>query len=68
MSAPSIKQVAAVALASIERILSRWLPGGKQNGHEYQAINPTRTDSKLGSFSINCNTGAWSDFATDDTR
>ncbi len=66
MSAPNIKQVAAAALASIERILSRWLPGGKQNGHEYQAINPTRTDSKLGSFSINCNTGAWSDFATGD--
>lgn len=66
MSAPNIKQVAVAALASIERILSRWLPGGKQNGHEYQAINPTRTDSKLGSFSINCNTGAWSDFATDD--
>lgn len=66
MSAPNIKQVAVAALASIERILSHWLPGGKQNGHEYQAINPTRTDSKLGSFSINCNTGAWSDFATDD--
>lgn len=66
MSAPSIKQVAAAALASIERILARWLPDGKMHGHEYQAINPTRTDSKLGSFSINCNTGAWSDFATDD--
>lgn len=66
MSAPSIKQVAAAALSSIERILSSWLPGGKQNGHEYQAINPTRADSKLGSFSINCNTGAWSDFATGD--
>lgn len=66
MSAPSIKQVAAASLVSIERILSSWLPGGKQHGHEYQAINPTRTDSKLGSFSINCNTGAWSDFATGD--
>jgi hypothetical protein len=66
MSAPSIKQVAAAALSSIERVLSSWLPDGKQNGHEYQAINPTRSDSKLGSFSINCNTGAWSDFATDD--
>lgn len=66
MSAPSIKQVAAASLSSIERILSNWLPGGKQHGHEYQAINPTRTDSKLGSFSINCNTGAWSDFATGD--
>lgn len=66
MSAPSIKQVAAASLVSIERILSSWLPGGKQHGHEYQAINPTRSDSKMGSFSINCNTGAWSDFATGD--
>lgn len=66
MTAPNIKHVAAAALVNIERILSRWLPGGKMHGHEYQAINPTRTDSKLGSFSINCNTGAWSDFATGD--
>ena len=66
MSAPNIKQVAAAALASIERILSRWLPDGKQRGHEYVVCNPTRSDSKLGSFSINCNTGAWADFASDD--
>ena len=66
MSAPNIKQVAAAALSSIDAVLNRWLPGGKRNGHEYQAINPTRPDSKLGSFSINCNTGAWADFASDD--
>lgn len=66
MSAPNIKQVAASALSSIERILLSWLPGGKQNGHEYQAINPTRTDSKLGSFSVNLSTGAWADFADGD--
>lgn len=66
MSAEHIKRVAAAALPSIERILALWLPNGKRNGHEYQAINPTRSDGKLGSFSINCNTGAWSDFATGD--
>jgi len=66
MSAPNIKQVAAAALSSIERILSQWLPDGKRNGHEYVARNPTRSDSKLGSFSINLNTGAWADFASDD--
>ena len=63
-----IKQVAAAALSSIEGILSCWLPGGKKHGHEYQAINPTRTDSKLGSFSINLNTGAWADFADDSAK
>src|SRR3989338_8288918 len=66
MSAPNIKQVAAAALSNIERVLSSWLPDGKRNGHEYVARNPTRADSKLGSFSINLNTGAWSDFATKD--
>ncbi|MBI3480339.1 MAG: DUF927 domain-containing protein [Nitrosomonadales bacterium] len=63
MSAPNIKQVAAAALASIERILSRWLPDGKRHRHEYVVRNPTRSDGKIGSFSINCNTGAWADFA-----
>lgn len=64
--AANIKQVAAAALSSIERVLSRWLPGGKRHGHEYQAINPMRSDSKPGSFSINLNSGAWADFASDD--
>lgn len=62
------KRINAAALASIERILSRWLPDGKTHGQEYQAINPTRSDSKLGSFSINLNTGAWADFADDTAK
>jgi hypothetical protein len=66
MSIPNIKQVAATALSNIERILSQWLPDGKRHGHEYVVRNPTRTDSKLGSFSINLNTGAWADFASND--
>lgn len=66
MSAPNIKQVAAAALSGINAVLARWLPGGKLNGHEYVVLNPTRSDAKLGSFSINCNTGAWADFASDD--
>ena len=60
------KRINAAALSSIDAVLNRWLPGGKTHGHEYQAINPTRPDSKLGSFSININTGAWADFASDD--
>lgn len=46
--------------------VSKWLPGGKREGHEYKALNPTRSDSHIGSFSINLNTGAWADFATGD--
>ena len=54
------------ALDSIEAVLSRWTPGGKRQGDEYLPINPTRSDSKPGSFSINLKTGAWGDFATGD--
>ena len=58
--------IKAAALSSIESVLNQWAPGGKRQGHEYLALNPTRSDSKAGSFSINLNTGAWSDFATGD--
>lgn len=61
------KEVADAALNVAETLLNRWLPDGKKHGHEYQARNPTRADTKIGSFSINLNTGAWGDFATDET-
>ncbi|MCL2298371.1 MAG: hypothetical protein FWC38_00795 [Proteobacteria bacterium] len=60
------KSIAASALASIETLLAEWLPHGRRDGHEYKSLNPTRADSREGSFSINLNTGAWADFATDD--
>lgn len=62
------KQINAAALSSIDSVLNRWLPGGKMHGHEYQSINPTRSDAKLGSFSINSATGAWADFADDSAK
>lgn len=40
-----------------------WLPNGKQKGAEWVCLNPTRKDNKEGSFSINLDTGKWSDFA-----
>lgn len=61
-----IKRIASSALSSIDRVLDRWAPGGKRQGHEYVTLNPTRSDSKPGSFSINLDSGAWADFATDD--
>ncbi len=60
------KRINTAALSSIENVLTSWLPGGKRHGHEYVVRNPTRSDSKLGSFSINLNTGAWADFASSD--
>lgn len=60
------RQVADAALAVLERLCAEWLPQGHRDGHEYKALNPTRADAKLGSFSINLNSGAWADFATGD--
>lgn len=63
---PYIKKVASIALGAIDGVLAQWLPGGKREGHEYLPLNPKRSDSEPGSFSINLRTGAWSDFATGD--
>ena len=60
---PYIKKVASIALGAIDSVLAHWLPGGKREGHEYLPLNPQRSDSKPGSFSINLNTGEWGDFA-----
>jgi putative DNA primase/helicase len=58
-----IKQVAENALGRIDDVLARWVPDGSYEGMEYKALNPTRADKNKGSFSINRNTGAWSEFA-----
>jgi len=62
-----IRTVAAAALSRFDAVIG-WLGigGGKLQGREYLPINPTRADTKPGSFTINVVTGAWSDFATGD--
>lgn len=59
-------RVNAAALAALPALLNRWLPGGRREGSEYVALNPTRYDRRLGSFRINVRTGRWADFATGD--
>ena len=62
-----ISKVAAAALADFDGAMSLLgMSGGKNQGREYLPINPTRNDTKPGSLSINRDSGAWSDFATDD--
>jgi len=51
------------ALEHVEALMDELLPDGKFVGEEYQALNPHREDYELGSFSINCTTGLWCDFA-----
>jgi hypothetical protein len=52
------------ALAVLPSLLRRWLPGGRIEGAEYTARNPTRADRRPGSFKVNTRTGRWADFAT----
>src|ERR1700693_2966511 len=47
-------------------LLPTWMPGGRWEGDEWVAINPTRSDSGPGSFKANSQTGKWADFATGD--
>ncbi len=54
------------ALANVDVILRRCLPGGRVNGVEYVARNPRRNDRRPGFFKINMETGKWADFATGD--
>jgi len=46
--------------------ITEWLPGGIYDHDEYKALNPTRADKNIGSFSVNIRTGMWRDYATED--
>lgn len=61
------KGLAQDLLARVDSLLAAWLPGGKKEGREYVAVNPSRGDAKPGSFKVNMRTGKWSDFATGDS-
>jgi putative DNA primase/helicase len=63
-----LQGIAVAALASAKSLLQEWLPGGRFEGREYVALNPTRNDRALGSFKINWQTGEWSDFADPNAR
>jgi hypothetical protein len=62
----AFRRVADVAARHAETIVRRWLRDGRREGAEWVAINPTRADSRKGSFKVNLSTGRWSDFATGD--
>lgn len=67
MGANFIHKVAVASLADFDATMFfLGLSSGKNQGREYLPINPTRNDTKPGSLSINRDSGAWSDFATDD--
>lgn len=60
------ERVNAAALSRADSVLRAFLPDGRQEGHEWVATNPTRSDHRKGSFKANVITGRWADFATGD--
>jgi len=66
-SGASFQDVKDATLRSLDFVIPRLLHGGKRQGDEWVARNPTRDDSKPGSFSVNMKTGLWGDFAMGDT-
>ena len=59
----NFQRINTAALAVLPSLLTRWLPSGRIQGHEYIAVNPKRADRRPGSFSINISNGKWADFA-----
>jgi hypothetical protein len=59
----SFEAVKAATLRNLDFIIPRLLPGGKKVGDEWVVRNPTRNDSKPGSFAVNMTNGVWCDFA-----
>ena len=52
------------ALKAYPGLVQEWLPDGKLvGGKEWVALNPTRADNHIKSFSINIKTGKWGEFA-----
>ena len=62
----NFSEINRAAVARLDDVFSRFLPGGTRQGAEYITRNPTRGDAHPGSFKVNYNTGVWSDFATGD--
>jgi uncharacterized protein (DUF927 family) len=56
--------VSNAAQSALTSLVQDWLPHGRREGSEWVARNPTRGDTRPGSFKINLSTGVWSDFAT----
>jgi putative DNA primase/helicase len=58
--------VSSAALAALDMLIPKLLPGGYRSGDEWVCRNPTRNDNTAGSFKVNLRSGVWSDFATGD--
>jgi putative DNA primase/helicase len=57
-------RISAASLPHAESLVSKWLPAGKRNGHEWLIGDLAGNPGK--SCSINLQTGVWADFSGDD--
>jgi hypothetical protein len=60
--------IAQQAMRHAAALLQEILPGGHAQAAEYVVCNPRRNDQRAGSFRINMATGAWADFALQNTK
>lgn len=60
-------EVSIALTANAEAVARMLAPSGRMEGREYSSLNPTRNDSRLGSFKVNVTKGVFKDFATGDT-
>lgn len=61
-----VSEIVALLVGRMAGLAAFLAPQGRMEGAEWTALNPTRADSKAGSFRINTRTGLWADFATND--
>lgn len=59
-------RIADAALTAFDRVMTAVGLTGKRQGHEFLPLNPRRSDTRPGSFSINTTNGQWGDFASGD--
>ncbi len=66
-----IKELKELAKDHVSTILQTYAPAGRWNGPEYEFLNPTRSDSSLGSCKFSTNPSSeyymtFTDFADND--
>lgn len=66
-SSDIFREVNDAARSQIRQLAERWLGTTRVSGDNLLALNPTRNDKNIGSFSINTRSGIWADFATGDS-
>jgi hypothetical protein len=59
----TVEQIDRMLITQMERLARELAPDGERHGAEWVALNPGRSDTRKGSFSINLRSGVWKDFA-----